>query len=137
IVAAAAALRPMVSGPVALAQALGASHLGELKLNRGALNAADEATVACIVARARRLDADTVMFVGARPSMHIELLSIAVGGFVTHGRRRVRREHQESSNGSHQVETTPTKGSAAHIDGDLDEEVARLTQWADLQTRPK
>jgi uncharacterized protein involved in exopolysaccharide biosynthesis len=217
IVAAAAALRPMASGPVAVAHALGASHLGELKLNRVELDAADEATVARIVARSRRLDADTVMLVGTRPSMDTERLSIAIGdivtervwhrqqrtsteplrtpepradqpleiiasspdaiansawndkqvivigvvpyvvsqaslrhigeladscgwplaGFVTHSRRRLRREHRETASGSQQVETTPTQASRADVDADLDAEVARLTRWADLQTRPK
>jgi len=217
IVAAAAALRPMASGPAALGQVLGASHLGELKLNRKELDAADEATVARIVARSRRLDADTVMLVGARPNMDTERLSIAVGdivtervwhrkqrasteqlrtpdlrleqplefvasspdaiansawndkqvivigvvpyvvsqaslrhigeladscgwplaGFVTHSRRRGRRKRRETAHRSQQVETTQTEASEVDGDADLDAEAARLTQWADLETRPK
>ena len=83
LVAAAAALRPMASGPAALTQALGASHLGELKLETHKSHAADEATVARIVARARRLDADTVMLVGARHKLDTEPLSTAIGSIVT------------------------------------------------------
>jgi capsular polysaccharide biosynthesis protein len=82
IVAAAAALRPMATRPAVMAEVLGAPSLGALKLRREQPDSADEATVARLVARARRLDADTVMLTGARPELDTERLATAVGDAV-------------------------------------------------------
>jgi capsular polysaccharide biosynthesis protein len=83
IVAAAAALRPMATRPAVMAEVLGAPCLGALKLRREVPDSSDEATVARLVARARRLDADTVMLIGARPELDTERLATAVGDAVS------------------------------------------------------
>jgi hypothetical protein len=79
VLAAVAAVRPMVSGPAAMAEALDTVYLGRLQLQRAVFDSVDVATVARMVVGARRLREDTVMLVGARRDLDTERLAGAVG----------------------------------------------------------